>query len=281
MLPKNPPARPMMRACHERDITRNLTPKGVGARRERLGEPERDRRSCRSLPTLGPARATILDDMCGRMGKIDKDVQALIDELGPDGYYRRILTAMQQGGLGFNLAPTEQIAFVAQPHGVETTLVGRWGLEPGWVRDPAQVKSTLFNARAESAAEKPSFRDALRRSRCVVPVSGFYEWQPIEGAKRKQPYWIARQDGRPLIIAGLYALHEWGASFTLLTTSPNALMAPIHDRMPVILDPADVDRWLDPELTDPAAVQDLLRPCPDEWLTARALTRPVGDWEPE
>lgn len=215
------------------------------------------------------------------MGKIDKAVQALIDELGVDRFYRRILTAMQEGKLGFNLAPTEQIAFVAQPHGVETTLVGRWGLEPGWVREPGQVKGTLFNARAESVAEKPSFRDALRRARCIVPVSGFYEWQVIPGAKRKQPYWITRSDGRPLLFAGLYALHEWGASFTILTTAPNELMQAIHDRMPVILDPADVDRWLDSELTDSRAVEDLMRACPPEWLTAKALTRPVGEWEPE
>lgn len=219
--------------------------------------------------------------MCGRMGKIDKAVQALIDELGVDGFYRRILTAMQEGKLGFSLAPTEQIAFVAQPHGVETTLVGRWGLEPGWVRDPAQVKGSLFNARAESAAEKPSFRDALRRARCIVPVSGFYEWQVIPGAKRKQPYWITRSDGRPLLFAGLYALHEWGASFTILTTAPNGLMEPIHARMPVVLDPVDVDRWLDHKVTDSRAVEDLMRPCPSEWLVAKALTRPVGEGEPE
>ncbi len=228
-----------------------------------------------------PERATIRNSMCGRLGKIDKATQAMLDELGVDGFYRRVLTAMRQGKLGYNLAPSEELAFLAQPNGVETTLVGRWGLEPAWVRDPKQVKGLLFNARAESAAEKPSFRDALRRARCVVPASGFYEWRPLEGTKRKQPYWIKRRDGRPLLLAGLYALHEWGASFTVLTTSPNSRMAQVHDRMPVILDPADVDRWLDPEVTDPGAVEDLLRPCPSEWLELLPLAGPVSDRDPE
>lgn len=214
--------------------------------------------------------------MCGRIGKFGPAALAFIDEYGLDAFYRLFQDAAEKGRTGRNIKPTEQVAFIRAGE----VLVGRWGLEPVWARDPKTVKGLLFNARAESASEKPSFRDAMRRSRCVVPVSGFYEWQAVPGASRKQPWWIDRADGQTLLLAGLYAVHDWGASFTILTTSPNKLMGPIHDRMPVVLDPITIERWLDPTLTDPTAVEDLLGPCPVGWLRLTALDAPVEVWEP-
>lgn len=178
------------------------------------------------------------------------------------------------GKRGFNVAPTSKVAFVRQADDLEA-LVGRWGLEPHWAKDPKQVKALLFNARSETAAEKPAFRDAMKSSRCVVLVDGFYEWQA--GEDEKQPYFIHRADGMPMVMGGLYARHDWGDSFTILTTRPNSLMANLHDRMPVILAPEAVDRWLDPEERDPAAVEDLLQPSPSEWIDAYPVSKAVGN----
>lgn len=213
--------------------------------------------------------------MCGRIGKFGKAASDLIDAVGLDEFYARLQKAMVTGRLGFNITPTAELAFVREAP-EDDVLVGRWGLEPRWAKTPESVKSLLFNARSESAAEKPSFRDAMKSSRCVVPVDGFYEWQKLEDGS-KQPWWIYRADGQPMLFAGLYARHKWGDSFTILTTAPNSLMANLHDRMPVILDPADVPRWCDPSITNPELVEDLLRPCPSEWLAAHTVSKAVGN----
>ncbi len=179
----------------------------------------------------------------------------------------------------YNVAPTQVVPWVRQrPDGVREVMVGRWGLVPGWVEDPASFRATLVNARAETAAEKPSFRDALRRARCVIPVSGFYEWRR-EG-ERKQPYHVVRADGAPLLLAGLYAEREaagGGSSATILTCPPNERIAELHDRMPVVLGPDHVRRWLDPALQQPDDVGDLLGPCPSDWLRAYPVDPRVGN----
>ncbi len=176
----------------------------------------------------------------------------------------------------FNVAPTQVVPWVRERlGGAREVLEGRWGLVPAWVDDPNRFRATLFNARSESAAQKPSFRDAMRRSRCVVPASGFYEWRSEGG--RKQPYHVVRHDGAPMLLAGLYAERQEGNSVTILTCAPNEVMAELHDRMPVVLAPADMGRWLDPQARDPELVDDLLGPCPDAWLRPYPVDARVGN----
>jgi putative SOS response-associated peptidase YedK len=149
----------------------------------------------------------------------------------------------------------------------------RWGLIPSWAKD-ASIGARLINARAETAAEKPAFRAAMRRRRCLVVADGFYEWQ--RQGKAKQPFFIRLRDDRPFAFAGLW--ESWEASgegpletCTILTTEPNALVAPLHDRMPVILPPDVYDTWLDPANEDTARLATLLRPYPAEEMDAYAV----------
>ncbi len=179
----------------------------------------------------------------------------------------------------FNIAPSQQVSIVRQrPDGTREALTARWGLVPHWVKDLESFKANLFNARAEGAAEKPSFRDAMRRGRCLVPASGFYEWSSVGGVKR--PHHILRRDGRPMAFAGLCSLWTRGEapllSCTILTTRPNEVVRSLHDRMPVILDPGEFDRWLDPTNDDPARLRDLLDPFDDDALEAYPVSRAVG-----
>jgi putative SOS response-associated peptidase YedK len=150
----------------------------------------------------------------------------------------------------------------------------RWGLIPGWAKDPT-IGNRMINARAETAAEKPAFRAALRRRRCLVAADGFYEWQ--RSGKQKQPYFIRLCDDRPFAFAGLW--ETWEApelssieSCTLLTTAANDLIRPIHDRMPVILAPDAYQPWLDLSVQKPEKVLPLLQPFPSEAMIAY----PVG-----
>jgi putative SOS response-associated peptidase YedK len=176
----------------------------------------------------------------------------------------------------YNIAPTQIAPVVHAGGGVRERIDARWGLLPHWVKDPSTFRTLLFNARSETAAEKPSFRDAMKRGRCAVPASGFYEWAKRDGSK--QPHHIVRRDGAPMILAGLYSLHrEAGATFTILTTSPNARVSELHDRMPVILPPDDLARWLDPELTDPATLEELLRPVASDDIDVYPVDKAVGN----
>jgi putative SOS response-associated peptidase YedK len=153
----------------------------------------------------------------------------------------------------------------------------RWGLIPSWATDP-KVGDRMINARAESLADKPAYERAFRRHRCLVPAEGFYEWQR-RGA-RKQPMFIHRRDGEPMAFAGLWAAWrdgdapdaEWMRSCTIVTTGANGIVAPLHDRMPVVLEERDWDRWLDPDAGDLDALARLLRPGSDDLLVAY----PVG-----
>lgn len=151
-----------------------------------------------------------------------------------------------------NVAPTQSAPVVRSgERGREGTMM-RWGLVPAWAEGLADGARN-FNARAETVATKPSFREAFKRRRCIVPVSGFYEWRVLREG-RKQPHYVTRKDREPFMLAGLWErwdgprAPELGAgpveTFTILTTTPNALMKPLHDRMPVILQRPDWDRWL-------------------------------------
>jgi putative SOS response-associated peptidase YedK len=171
----------------------------------------------------------------------------------------------------YNVAPTQAVLAVRVPAGrdrPEPALL-RWGLVPSWADDPA-IGNRLINARAETAAEKPAFRSAFRQRRCLVLADGFYEWQKVGGTK--QPYRFRLRDGAPFAFAGLWEHWEKGgravASCTVLTTEANALVKPLHERMPVILAPADFERWLDPKSAKGPELQALLRPYPAEAMAA-------------
>jgi putative SOS response-associated peptidase YedK len=178
----------------------------------------------------------------------------------------------------FNIAPSQPAPVVRAAPGPDEPprqlVLLRWGLIPSWADDPA-IGNRLINARAETAAQKPAFRAAMRRRRCLVVADGFYEWQRV--AKRRQPWFIRMGDDRPFGFAGLWeawegADHSAIESCTILTTDANELVRPIHDRMPAIIEKADYDRWLDPANEKPESLLPLLRPYPSD----RMMACPVG-----
>jgi len=183
----------------------------------------------------------------------------------------------------YNIAPTQPVAVVRRgPKSTDAPrqlVMLRWGLVPSWAKDP-KIGNRLINARAETVAEKPAFRSALRRRRCLVAADGFYEWR--QAGKARQPYFIHLVDDRPFAFAGLWELWE-GPDHTvletcaLITTEANALMASIHDRMPVILSPDDYALWLDPAIQDPKELQPLLRPYPSEAMAAHPVSTHVNN----
>ncbi len=183
----------------------------------------------------------------------------------------------------YNIAPTQPVAAVRRVPGSDESgrqlVLLKWGLVPSWAKDPA-IGNSLINARAESVADKPAFRTAFRRRRCLIVADGFYEWQRTGG--KKQPYFIRLADGRPFGFAGLWESwegpdHSALESCTLITTGANALMEPIHHRMPVILSPDDYDRWLDPAMQKPEQLQPLLRPYPSDAMLAYPVSSHVNN----
>ncbi len=191
-------------------------------------------------------------------------------------------------GPRYNIAPTDDIAAVRVRRGGESRepAVLRWGLVPYWTRDPG-IGARMINARGESVAGKPAFRDAFRERRCLVVADGFYEWQKLTG--RKQPYYLRMRDGEPFAFAGLWDRWEGQGqgqgqgqrqepieSCTIITTEPNELARALHDRMPVILRPEDYDRWLDPVATDLKSLEVLLRPFPSELMIAYPVSTLVN-----
>jgi putative SOS response-associated peptidase YedK len=203
--------------------------------------------------------------MCGRF------VQAAAPRLLAEHFHVDELALDEPAVPSWNVAPRAEVLTIVDRDGCRRLGRMRWGLVPAWADDPG-VGDRMINARAETVLEKPAFRTALERRRCIVPADGFYEWEKV-GA-RKQPMYIHARSGAPLAFAGLWAVWRdaedpdapWLRSCTVVTTGANATLAPIHDRMPVML-PADAwDRWLDREVTDGDAVVDLLRPAPDDLL---------------
>jgi putative SOS response-associated peptidase YedK len=180
----------------------------------------------------------------------------------------------------YNVAPTQTVLAVRVPAGRDRPepVLLKWGLVPGWADDPA-IGNRLINARAETVAEKPAFRSAFRQRRCLVLADGFYEWQKVGG--KKQPYLFRLQGGAPFAFAGLWEHWERDGraidSCTVLTTSANELVKPLHERMPVILAPADFDRWLDPKPATGPELQGLLRPYPAEAMTAYPVATRVNN----
>ncbi len=178
----------------------------------------------------------------------------------------------------YNIAPGTQVLIVRQDqeHGRIADLY-RWGLMPGWAKDPA-TGNKLSNARGETVAEKPSFRNAFKRSRCLIPASGFYEWQSVRG--RKQPYYIYPKDRELFGLAGITGLWQDPDgpvhACAIITTGPNDLMKNIHDRMPVILRPEDYSTWLDPNNQATAELKQLLKPCPAAAMAAHPVSPRVN-----
>jgi len=195
----------------------------------------------------------------------------------------------------YNVAPTLPVYAVALtrrrepeekgPHRALGTF--RWGLIPSWAKDPS-VGNRMINARAEGIADKPAYRRAVAGRRCLIPADAFYEWQRSQGADGraagKLPYAIRRCDGRPMALAGIWEV--WRdrdqpdadpvRSCAIVTTSANQMMAPIHDRMPVVLEPADWAAWLDPG-TDMSVVEALMKPAGEQVLEAYAVSSRVND----
>ena len=181
----------------------------------------------------------------------------------------------------FNVAPqsVQPVVRLSRDTGNREFALMRWGLVPAWAKD-AKIGYSTINARSEEVASKPVFREAFKKRHCLIPADNFLEWMRLD-AKSKRPFVIALKSGEPFAFAGLW--ESWrpkdGApleTFTILTTSENELMRPIHDRMPVIVEPRDYDRWLD--AGDPARPPvDLLRPYPAEKMLAWPVSGQVGN----
>jgi putative SOS response-associated peptidase YedK len=179
-----------------------------------------------------------------------------------------------------NIAPTQDVVAVRlnQETDQRELVLLQWGLIPSWANDP-KIGNRMINARAETIAEKPSFRSAFKNRRCLIVADGFYEWQKIDG--KKQPYFIHRTDDAPFSIAGLW--ESWkregeGIQFcTIITTTANSLMEPLHDRMPVILTEEDWPAWLNTKFKDKDSLKGLLRPCDPDFLEAYAVSPIVNN----
>lgn len=193
----------------------------------------------------------------------------------------------------YNVAPTNDVyGVVAGPDGAPRLQVFHWGLVPSWAKDD-KIGSKMINARAETLAEKPAFKSLFRSHRLIVPMDGFYEWRAGEGSPLgksgkpiKQPMYIHRADGEPLAAAGLWAAWRdrslgpdapWLHSLTVVTTSANATMAPVHDRMPAFLPRRAFAEWLDPANDDLASLQRLLAPAPDDLLVMHPVSTEVNN----
>lgn len=183
----------------------------------------------------------------------------------------------------YNITPSQKVPVVRQwPSGETTTVLAEWGLIPSWVKNPSEITHPI-NAKAETVAIKPMFRNAFKSGRVLVPASAFYEWQATP--KGKQPWLIRMKDGESFVFGGL--IESWmgpegeRTTFTILTTSSNTLMKPIHDRMPVIVKPENYGIWLDPKFRDANVLMGLMLPYPDKdmeaWPVSTRINQPEND----
>lgn len=177
----------------------------------------------------------------------------------------------------YNVAPSQTLPVIVR-HSPNALEFMRWGLIPPWAKD-SSVGNRMINARAETVATKPAYRRAFRTQRCLVPASGFFEWQKLP--RDKQPYYFRLSSGDLFAFAGLW--ESWRSpegetlhSYTIITTEANDLLAPVHNRMPVILREADEDTWLDPDLSEPEHLLPLLAPYPAELMQATAVSALVN-----
>jgi putative SOS response-associated peptidase YedK len=212
--------------------------------------------------------------VCGRFTLTYRDHDELAAELGvppeqiPAGAYRP----------RFNIAPTDPHWIVRMRHEQRQALAARWGLVNSWAKD-RKGAARQINARAEGLERAPAFRDALQSRRCVVPADGFFEW--VGSKESRRPIWFHRPDGGLFLFAGLYeswrpSAEEWERTFTIVTTTPNAVVLPVHDRMPVILPPEAIDPWLDPAEENLERLLALLRPAREDLLVATPVSTLVN-----
>ena len=178
----------------------------------------------------------------------------------------------------YNIAPTQEILGVLESAEGREMKFFKWGLIPSWAKDTS-MGSRLINARSETVAEKPAFRQAFKERRCIIPADGFYEWQRTEG--RKQPFFFQMKDERPFGFAGLW--ERWQGitgqvieSCTILTTEANEVLLPVHDRMPVILRPDDYGLWLDEDVRKREFLKDLLQPYPAEEMVSYPVSTAIN-----
>lgn len=178
-----------------------------------------------------------------------------------------------------DVRPTSRNPVILQRGATRVVELMRWGLIPSWVKDPKALNN-CFNARAEDAYIKPMFRGPFNSQRCLVPASAFYEWTHVPGERQKLKYRIRRADGDLCALAGLYDLWRRSdqeiRSYTILTTSPNQMMAALHERMPVILGEEEWDEWLAPG-TSVDTLRAMCMPCPSGWLVAEAADSPANE----
>ena len=167
----------------------------------------------------------------------------------------------------YNIAPSTQVLIVRRNDAATETSQVRWGLVPHWAKDPS-VGARMNNARAETVAQKPSFREAYRKRRCLIPANGFFEWKLEHGLK--QPYYVHPSGGALFAFAGLWEQWKDLQTCAVITTEANEKMAAVHDRMPVIVSPAEYSTWLD-------GGEVALRPCPDTVIDIRRVTRAVNN----
>ncbi len=214
--------------------------------------------------------------MCGRFTLTEPDGDLLAQDLGVspgslNGYEPR-----------YNIAPTQEHFVLSIENEDREALRARWGLVNSWAKD-AKRASNQINARSETVDKTPAYRSAFKKRRCLVPVDGFFEWD--RSGKVRQPYWIHRPGRALMFFAGLYELWQpepgnWQRTFTIVTTTANSVVANIHDRMPVILDDAEADRWLFPE-TPLDDLKALLRPADDSLLVMYPVSTRVNKPGPE
>jgi putative SOS response-associated peptidase YedK len=209
--------------------------------------------------------------MCGRYS-LARD-QKLLQEDFPS--FDILLTLSPR----YNIAPTQPVA-VLLDDGRRRMEIMNWGLIPPWSAGPGSGPP-LINARSDTVAEKPSFKNALRRKRCLMPADGWYEWSERRGPKNKRPYYFRHRQGRAFAFAAIW--EEWHhpegslvVSCAMITTEPNEIAGAVHDRMPVILAPEDYDLWLDRTEDNPARLRALLKPCPDEWIDVYPVSNHVN-----
>lgn len=178
----------------------------------------------------------------------------------------------------YNIAPTQPIAIVRLAEGKRQFALVRWGLLPSWVKDP-KTFTLLINARGESITEKPAFRAAVKRRRCLIPADGFYEWKAM--GTHKQPYYVRAKSGAPLAFAGLWETWigpngEELETAAIVTTRANRTLAPIHERMPVVIPPEAFDLWLDCANVDAESATALIAPATDDLLEAYEVSTAVN-----
>lgn len=221
--------------------------------------------------------------MCGRF----------VSATPPDqlaAYFDAALAAPELAA-SYNVAPTNDVYAVVQTAQGRQLEAVHWGLVPSWAKD-VKLGQKMINARADTLATKSAFKTSFAKRRCIIPADGFYEWQVVpgrltaRGTPAKQPMFIHRADGAPLAFAGLWAVWRdpaagpeapWLHSATIITTDANAVVAPVHDRMPAILAPDDWEAWLDPDHHDLAELQALLGPAPDDVLVLHPVSTAVNN----